>query len=53
MKFLKRLYEDLDSYLKNQEKIQDIYQVFVDFYGEDNVDLQNNFDLSTFQNYIF
>lgn len=53
MKFLKRLYEDLDNYLKNQEEIQDIYQVFVDFYGEDNVDLHNSFDLNTFQNYLY
>lgn len=53
MKFLKHLYEDLDNYLKNQEEIQDIYQVFVDFYGEDNVDLQNNFDLSAFRDYLY
>jgi len=53
MKFLKHLYEDLDNYLKNQEKIQDIYQVFVDFYGEDNVDLQNNFNLSTFKGCLY
>ena len=53
MKFLKRLYKDLNEYLEKQEKLQDIYQVFVDFYGEDNVDLQNNFNLATFQHYLY
>ena len=45
MGFLKRLYKDLEDYLFTQTKINDIYQVFVDCYGEDRVDVQLNTSL--------
>ena len=48
MGFLKRLYKDLENYLFTQTKINDIFQVFVDCYGEDRVDIQLNTSLEQF-----
>lgn len=42
MAFLKHLYEDLEDYLFSQDKINEIFQIFKDFYGEDKVDIQLN-----------
>lgn len=45
MGFLKRLYKDLEEYLFSQDKINDIFQIFKDCYGEDKVDIQLNTSL--------
>lgn len=42
MGFLKRLYKDLEDYLFSQDKINEIFQIFKDCYGEDRVDIQLN-----------
>ena len=42
MAFLKHLYKDLEDYLFSQDKINEIFQIFKDFYGEDKVDIQLN-----------
>lgn len=47
MGFLKRLYKDLEDYLFSQ-KINEILQVFIDCYGEDNVDIQLNVSFDDF-----
>lgn len=48
MGFLKRLYKDLEEYLFSQDKINEILQVFIDCYGEDNVDIQLNISFDYF-----
>lgn len=45
MAFLKHLYKDLEDYLFSQDKINEIFQIFKDFYGEDKVDIQLNIPL--------
>jgi hypothetical protein len=45
MAFLKHLYKDLEDYLFSQYKINEIFQIFKDFYGEDKVDIQLNIPL--------
>lgn len=45
MGFLKRLYKDLEDYLFSQDKINEIFQIFKDCYGEDKVDIQLNTSL--------
>lgn len=48
MAFLKHLYKDLENYLFSQDKINEIFQIFKDFYGEDNVDIQLNVPFDNF-----
>lgn len=45
MNFLKHLYKDLEDYLFSQDKINEIFQIFKDCYGEDKVDIQLNTSL--------
>ena len=45
MNFLKHLYKDLEDYLFSQDKINEIFQIFKDCYGEDKVDIQLNIPL--------
>lgn len=45
MNFLKHLYKDLEDYLFSQDEINEIFQIFKDFYGEDKVDIQLNTSL--------
>ena len=48
MAFLKHLYKDLEDYLFSQDKINEIFQIFKDFYGEDKVDIQLNISFDNF-----
>ena len=48
MGFLKRLYKDLEDYLFSQDKINEIFQIFKDCYGEDRVDIQLNISFNRF-----
>ena len=45
MNFLKHLYKDLEDYFISQDEINEIFQIFKDFYGEDKVDIQLNTSL--------
>lgn len=52
MNFLKRLYKDLEDYLFSQDNINEIFQVFTDYYGEDRVDIQLNISQDNFLSYL-
>lgn len=48
MGFLKRLYKDLEDYLFSQDKVNEIFQIFSEYYGEDKVDIQLNISFNRF-----